>query len=68
MSHDTYIRYLEALVLSLLAERNSDNDIVSVDITHPSWKPPGTFSVYNVRKELTEQRKSRGINVGRIEM
>ena len=59
LSSQTYVQYLEGIVLSLLAERDDDKDIVSVDHTHPSWSPPTTFSVFLVRDQIKQQRKRR---------
>jgi hypothetical protein len=41
-----YVKYLEALVLSLLAERASDDDIVGTDFTGA----PVTYSPYNIQE------------------
>jgi hypothetical protein len=41
----TYVAYLEALALSLLAERNSERDIVGID-----WQgKPCTYSPLNAK-------------------
>jgi hypothetical protein len=59
LTPNTYIQYLEALVLSLLAERPENKDIVFVDDTHPSWEPGTTFAPYNVKEQIEEQREAR---------
>lgn len=56
MTPETYVYYLEAVVLSLLAERpDPDARIVSTDTAHPSLRDT-SFSPYNVREKIAEHR------------
>jgi hypothetical protein len=56
---NTYVRYLEAVVLSLLAERPEKfKDIVCVDDVC-SCLDPMTFSPLNIFEEIDRQRKAR---------
>lgn len=54
---DSYVKYLEAVVLSLLAERKRDGEIWSVD-NAPSFAGV-SFSPYNVRAEIEAQKRKR---------
>jgi hypothetical protein len=64
---DNYTRYLEALVISLLDERNvnkvapvDEEDVVSTDRENPPTTDT-TFAPMLVRQEIREQREARSI-------
>lgn len=60
MTPETYLKYLEAVVLSLLDERAQDTvDLPSTDDLHPAWAPPTTFAPLNIRECIREQRAQR---------
>lgn len=59
LKKESYIEYLEEVVMSLLEERNSDDDLVSAEYTkHPSFKDC-TFSIYNIKNQIKKQRGSK---------
>jgi hypothetical protein len=53
--NESYINYLEVLVLSLMAERNSDADIVSAEKADPSFTGV-TFSPFNIKPMIREKQ------------
>lgn len=58
-SNESYMRYLEALVVSLIAERiDQDADIVSADDDFPPCTDT-TFAPMLIRQEITEHRAER---------
>lgn len=60
LKNETYVLFLESLVLSLLHERKSDNDIICVDDILPGFPLRGaTFSTYNVKEQIAGQRQRR---------
>ena len=56
---NSYIEYLETLVLSLMTERKSDNDIVINDDQASSSLKGFTCSPLLVQQEIKEQRRCR---------
>lgn len=56
--NETYVVYLESLVLSLLHERRSDHDILCTDDILPGSYGT-TFSTYLVKEQIAGQRKRR---------
>ena len=61
MKPETYVVYLETVVLSLLAERqNPDSDITSIpNDEHPSFRDVGRFSPYIIKESIERARRER---------
>lgn len=60
MKPDSYLQYLETIVLSLMAERDSEKDIVVKDELAPKPLQGATVSPINVLSEIESQRRLRG--------
>jgi hypothetical protein len=59
MKPDSYLQYLETIVLSLMTERDSDKDIVVKDDFAPDPLQGATVSPINVLSEIDSQRRLR---------
>lgn len=59
MKNESYQSYLETVVLSLLAERRSDKDIVVTDAESLSPLAGSTISINNLLAEIESQRRRR---------
>lgn len=60
MKKDSYLIYLETLVVSLLAERKKkEADIVDADPQAPPFAKGFTFSPILVKEEIAKQRLAR---------
>lgn len=60
MLDKNYIKYLEAVVISLLDERNDDRkELASTVIDDPCFTPDITFDVMETRKLIARQKVER---------
>lgn len=59
MKPESYLRYLETLVVSLMAERPAEADIVDADPEAPPFAKGSRFAPMLVREAIAHERKAR---------
>lgn len=59
MDKDTYIEYLETVVISLLNERNTLDDLPSTDKNAPPFAKGFTFSPINIIELINKKRSEK---------